>query len=158
MPEIDRRSLLLGTLGAAVASALPGATKRRNIIFVLTDDQRYDALGFMKPQSFLETPNMDRLAAEGAHCKNTFVSTALCSPSRASILTGKYAFQHRVVDNNTAIPAGTVFFPHYLQQAGYKTAFIGKWHMGNGGDEPQPGFDHWVSFKARGHICRVRMD
>jgi len=150
--KLDRRSLLLGTLGAAAMAktAVPAAGKKRNIIFVLTDDQRYDALGFLKPQSFLETPNMDRLAMEGAHCKNTFVSTALCSPSRASILTGKYAFQHRVVDNNTAIPAGTVFFPHYLQQAGYKTAFIGKWHMGNGGDQPQPGFDHWVSFKGQG--------
>ncbi len=107
-------------------------------------------LGFMKAQPFLQTPNMDRLAREGAHCKNTFVTTSLCSPSRASMLTGKYAFQHRIVDNNTAIPKGTVFFPQYLQQAGYKTAFIGKWHMGNGGDEPQPGFDRWVSFKGQG--------
>jgi len=151
--------MLAASLGTALAANLPAAIepasakpaeKRRNIIFILTDDQRYDALGFLKPQSFLETPNMDRLASEGAYCKNTFVTTALCSPSRASILTGKYAFQHRIVDNNTAIPTGTVFFPQELQKAGYKTAFIGKWHMGNSGDQPQAGFDHWVSFKGQG--------
>lgn len=156
--KLSRRAALLGPLGATAAgvvSGRPGQTptssgKRRNIIYILTDDQRYDALGFMKAQPFLETPNMDRLAREGAHCRNTFVTTSLCSPSRASMLTGKYAFQHRIVDNNTAIPKGTVFFPKYLQEAGYKTAFIGKWHMGNGGDEPQPGFDRWVSFKGQG--------
>jgi N-acetylglucosamine-6-sulfatase len=120
------------------------------MIFVLVDDQRYDALGFMKAQPFLETPNMDRLAKEGAHCRNAFVTTSLCSPSRASMLTGKYAFQHKIVDNNTAIPPGTTFFPQFLQKAGYKTAFIGKWHMGNGGDEPQPGFDRWISFRGQG--------
>lgn len=159
---MNRRTFLISSLGATLASAFPAAArtqtpaetttagKRRNIIYVLTDDQRYDALGFMKAQPFLETPNMDRLAREGAHCKNTFVTTSLCSPSRASMLTGKYAFQHKIVDNNTPIPPGTTFFPQYLQQAGYKTAFIGKWHMGNGGDEPQPGFDHWISFKGQG--------
>lgn len=151
---MDRRTFLATSLSAAAVASpapvpAPGA-KRRNIIFVLTDDQRHDALGFLRPQTFLRTPNMDRMAHEGAHCKNTFVTTSLCSPSRASILTGKYAFQHRIVDNNTAVPPGTVFFPQYLQKAGYKTAFIGKWHMGNTGDEPQPGFDHWVSFKGQG--------
>ena len=93
---------------------------------------------------------MDRLAREGAHLKNGFVTTALCSPSRASILTGLYAHQHKIVDNNTPTPAGTHFFPELLQKAGYQTAFFGKWHMGNGGDQPQPGFNKWVSFKGQG--------
>ena len=87
---------------------------------------------------------------EGAHFKNAFVTTALCSPSRASVLTGRYAHKHRIVDNNTAIPAGTVFFPSYLQKAGYKTGFFGKWHMGAEGDDPKPGFDQWVSFRGQG--------
>ncbi|MFL6463261.1 MAG: sulfatase, partial [Bryobacteraceae bacterium] len=155
---MDRRTLLLGSLGATLAANAAGQEqsfqrkngKPRNIIFVLTDDHRYDALGFMKGQSFLQTPHLDRLAAEGAHCKNTFVTTSLCSPSRASILTGKYAFQHRIVDNNTPIPEGTTFFPQHLQKAGYKTAFFGKWHMGGVDDQPQPGFDHWISFKGQG--------
>ncbi len=124
--------------------------KPRNVIFILTDDQRYDALGFLRGQPFLETPNLDALASAGVHLPNAFVTTALCSPSRASILTGRYAHRHRVVDNDSPIPPGLVFFPQYLQRAGYETAFIGKWHMGGPIDDPQPGFDHWVSFKGQG--------
>lgn len=124
--------------------------KPRNIVFILTDDHRYDAMGFLKGQPFLETPVMDSLAREGAYCKNAFVTTALCSPSRASILTGLYAHSHKIVDNNTAIPRGTSFFPQHLQKAGYSTAFIGKWHMGGESDDPQPGFDRWVSFRGQG--------
>lgn len=60
----------------------------RNIIVILTDDHRYDAMSFLKPQDFGATPTLDRLAAEGVHFRNAFVTTALCSPSRASILTG----------------------------------------------------------------------
>src|SRR5690349_12881701 len=76
----------------APLARLPGV-KPRNIVVILTDDHRYDALGFLKAQSFLETPNLDRLAAEGVHFKNAMVTTALCSPSRASIFTGLYAHQ-----------------------------------------------------------------
>lgn len=132
------------------ASALAAAPKRRNVIFILSDDHRYDALGFLKAQPWLRTPQLDRLATEGAHFKNAFVTTALCSPSRASILTGTYAHRHRIVDNNTPIPAGTVFFPAHLQKSGYKTGFFGKWHMGAETDTPKPGFDQWVSFRGQG--------
>ena len=142
---------MLGTLGAgALAAAAAAPTKPRNVIFILTDDHRYDAMGFLKPQPWLETPQLDRVAREGVHFKNAFVTTALCSPSRASILTGVYAHRHRIVDNNTPIPGGTTFFPSYLQKAGHKTGFFGKWHMGAETDEPKPGFDQWVSFKGQG--------
>jgi N-acetylglucosamine-6-sulfatase len=124
--------------------------KPRNIIFILTDDHRYDALGFLKGQSFIETPHLDAMARNGVYLKNAFVTTALCSPSRASILTGLYAHQHRVVDNNNPVPDDLVFFSQYLQKAGYQTAMIGKWHMGGEKDDPQRGFDHWVSFKGQG--------
>ncbi|MCC2977075.1 sulfatase [Sphingomonas sp. PL-96] len=167
---VDRRGVLLAGSGgafglyswAAGAQAAKGTasqdlrlarrpgTKPKNILFVLTDDHRFDAMGFMKAQAFGDTPTLDRLAREGAHFRNAFVTTALCSPSRASILTGLYAHQHKVVDNNHPIPPGLIFYPQYLQRAGYDTAFIGKWHMGNEGDAPQPGFDHWVSFKGQG--------
>ena len=124
--------------------------KPRNVVFILTDDQRYDAFGFKRGQSFLKTPNLDALASAGVYLPNAFVTTALCSPSRASILTGMYAHRHRVVDNDSALPNDLVFFPEYLQRAGYETAFIGKWHMGGHIDHPQPGFNHWVSFKGQG--------
>ncbi len=127
--------------------------KKRNVIYVLTDDQRYDELGILNP--ILNTPNMDKLANGGVHFKNAFVTTALCSPSRASILTGQYMHNHGVVDNNKAPREGTEFFPQYLQQAGYQTGFIGKWHMGEAeghgtSDGPQPGFDYWLSFPGQG--------
>lgn len=80
----------------------------------------------MKAQSFGDTPTLDRLAHESAHFRNAFVTTAFCSPSRASILTGLYAYQHKVVDNNHPIPPGLIYYPQYLQAAGYDTAFIGK--------------------------------
>ncbi|RUL88277.1 sulfatase family protein [Tautonia sociabilis] len=126
-----------------------GNARPRNVVFILSDDHRFDAMGFLG-HPFLKTPNMDRMAREGVHLKNAFVTTSLCSPSRASILTGRYAHNHKVVDNNNPVPPGTVFFPQYLQAAGYDTAFIGKWHMGGDSDAPRPGFDRWVSFRGQG--------
>lgn len=122
-----------------------------NVVFILSDDHRFDFMGCVESSpAFLETPNLDRMAAEGAHFKNAFVSTSLCSPSRASILTGQYMHHHRVVDNQRPVPEGTTFFPQLLQRADYTTAFVGKWHMGHDNDEPRPGFDHWVSFPGQG--------
>ncbi len=124
---------------------------KRNIVFILSDDHRYDFMGFHDHgPEWLETPALDRMAAEGMHLKNAFVSTSLCSPSRASILTGQYMHRHGVVDNQRPVKEGTVFFPEYLRQAGYQTALIGKWHMGHDSDEARPGFDHWASFKGQG--------
>ena len=122
----------------------------RNVIFILSDDHRYDAMGFMG-HPFLETPHMDSIAANGTHLENAFVTTSLCSPSRASILTGLYTHKHRVIDNHRAEPEGILYFPQYLQKAGYQTAYIGKWHMGDNNDNPRPGFDHWVSFAGQGN-------
>jgi N-acetylglucosamine-6-sulfatase len=127
------------------------AEKPCNIIFILSDDHRYDFLGFLpNAPEFLETPHLDRLAREGAHFANAFVSTSLCSPSRASILTGQYMHHHRVVDNQRPEPAGIRFFPQDLQAAGYETALIGKWHMGHDSDQPRPGFDYWAAFRGQG--------
>ncbi|GEO10471.1 sulfatase family protein [Segetibacter aerophilus] len=124
--------------------------KPRNIIYILSDDHRYDFMGFTGRVPGLETPNMDRLAKEGAYLQNAFVTTALCSPSRASILTGQYAHTHTVVDNQSPAPASLIYFPQYLQKLGYQTSFFGKWHMGGETDEPRPGFNRWVSFRGQG--------
>lgn len=124
--------------------------EQKNIVFILTDDHRYDFMGFTGKVPWLQTPNLDRLAREGAYFPNAYVTTALCSPSRASILTGLYSHSHTVVDNAAPDPGNLTFFPEYLQQANYQTGFFGKWHMGNHSDEPQPGFDHWESFRGQG--------
>ena len=136
-------ALLITTSFANIAVA-----KNPNIVFILCDDHRWDALGMMG-HPFLETPHLDKLAASGVQFNQAFVTTSLCSPSRASILTGMYAHNHGVVDNYNPVDPMLRFFPEYLQQAGYETAFIGKWHMGDE-DDPQRGFDHWCAFRGQG--------
>ncbi len=121
-----------------------------NVVFILSDDHRYDVMSFLG-HPWVETPAMDAMAREGVYFEQAMVTTSLCSPSRASILTGQYMHHHGVVDNNVLTPAGTRFFPQYLQAAGYQTAYFGKWHMGGHSDEPRPGFDRWVSFRGQGH-------
>src|SRR6185436_246022 len=90
------------------------------------------------------------LAANGVRFDNAVVTTALCSPSRASILTGQYAHSHGVLDNSTELPAHLPNFAQVLQKQGYRTALMGKWHMGGESDEPRPGFDRWASFRGQG--------
>jgi N-acetylglucosamine-6-sulfatase len=148
---MNRRELLLGVAAAAPQlrlNRIPGR-KPRNIVMIVSDDHRYDAMSFMGHR-FLRTPALDSIASRGAHLANAFVTTSLCSPSRATILTGLYAHSHRVVDNKSPEPDDLVFFPQYLQAAGYDTAFIGKWHMGADTDSPRRGFSHWVSFRGQG--------
>ncbi len=125
-------------------------TSRPNIVFVLVDDLRWDALSCMG-HPVAKTPNIDRLAKEGALFKNFFVTLPLCSPSRATFLTGQYAHRNGVIDNSNhnELSHQLVTFPKLLKDAGYETAYIGKLHMGND-DSPRPGFDRWVSFKGQG--------
>lgn len=134
-----------------LGSATVFAAHPPNVVFVLTDDQRADAVGY-HPDSLLgiETPNIDRLATEGARFENMFVTTSLCSPSRASFLSGTYTHTHGVRDNFTDYPHQLQSFPLLLQKAGYKTAYIGKWHMGENDDSARPGFDYWVTHKGQG--------
>jgi len=138
-------------------AAIKGA-KKRNVIFILTDDHRYDYMGFTGKVPWLETPNMDKLAEEGSYMENAFVTTSLCSPSRASILTGQYSHVHTIVDNVAPNPGNLTFFPQYLQKGGYQTGFFGKWHMGAHNDDPRPGFDHWESFKGQGDYYAPNMN
>jgi N-acetylglucosamine-6-sulfatase len=124
------------------------APRRPNLVFVLVDDMRWDDLG-AAGHPFIETPNMDRLAREGARFTNAFATTPLCSPSRASFLTGQYPHTHGIVDNTSRESHHLPAFPLELQKAGYRTGFFGKWHMGND-DSPRPGFTHWVAMSGQG--------
>lgn len=135
--------LLISGVGGVLAEQRP------NVLLVITDDQRWDAIG-LGGSKHLKTPNMDRLGLEGVHFANAFCTTSLCSPSRASILSGHYAHKHGVVNNFTEYPADFKSFPMVLQENGYNTAYIGKWHMGEENDEPRPGFDWFVTHKGQG--------
>lgn len=137
---------------------IKGVAVPRNVIFILSDDHRYDFMGFLNKVPWLQTPNLDILAKDGAYIQNAFVTTSLSSPSRASILTGLYTHEHAVVDNYAPLPDNLVFFPQYLQKAGYQTAFLGKWHMGNETDKKQPGFNHWESFEGQGNYYHVQLN
>lgn len=120
-----------------------------NVLFILTDDQRWDAMS-CAGNPYLQTPHIDRLAAEGILFRNHFCTTSLCSPSRASILGGLYAHAHGVMNNFTEYPVDLPTFPRQLQKAGYQTAYFGKWHMGEENDDKRPGFDTFVTHKGQG--------
>ena len=129
------------------------ASKRRpNFLIVLIDDLRFDELGICG-HPYMKTPNIDRIGHEGAMFTRAFHTTPLCSPNRASILTGQYASRHGIIDN-VARDAHSHRLPNYhvvLQKQGYETAHVGKWHMGNSGG-PRPGYERWVSFPGHGSI------
>src|ERR1035438_8477821 len=147
---ISRRKLM-NIAGCALAGVQRGAAASRpNVVFILMDDLRWDELGGMG-HPWIKTPNIDRIAREGAIFRNAFVTTPLCSPSRASFLTGQYAHTHGVTDNTDHSPLSHRMqtYPQGLERAGCDTAFIGKWHMGVD-DSPRPGFHHWVGFKGQG--------
>jgi len=136
----------INTLATPDANA---AKKKRNVIFIFIDDMRFDSMSCMN-HPFLKTPNLDKMASNGVLFNHAYVTTSLCSPSRATILSGQYAHTHGVMNNSTLLPQGTPTFPVELQKTGYETAFIGKWHMGGSSDKPRPGFDHWISFRGQG--------
>jgi N-acetylglucosamine-6-sulfatase len=121
-----------------------------NIVMVLVDDLRWDEFG-AAGHNYLKTPNIDRIAREDVWFKNAFTTTPLCSPSRASFLTGQYAHTQGVIDNTerSQLSHQLNTFPAELDSIGYETAFVGKWHMGND-NTPRRGFDNWVALKGQG--------
>jgi len=140
---------ILFSCGTASAQGI-NKEKRPNIVVVLVDDMRWDEFA-AAGHNYLKTPNIDRVANEGAYFLNAFATTPLCSPSRASFLTGQYAHTNGIIDNTARNVQSHQLntFPKQLHDNGYATAFIGKWHMGND-DTKRPGFDYWVSMKGQG--------
>ena len=138
--------------GWAAAADVP----RPNFLFIYTDDQRYDALGVVQREQgdrgrfpWFQTPNLDRLAAEGVRFRNAFVVSSLCSPSRAAFLTGRYNHLNGVVNNHTPFPADAVTYTDLLRKAGYATGYVGKFHMGQQTGK-RPGCDFSASFIGQG--------
>lgn len=140
----------------ACASALHAADRKPNFLFIITDDQRWDTMSTVQKEQgerarypWLQSPGMDRLAAEGVRFRNAFVTLSLCSPSRAAFLTGRYNHSNGIINNNTPITEKDVTHASLLRAAGYRTAYIGKWHMGDQRGQ-RPGFDYSVSFVGQG--------
>ena len=142
------RALLLA-IAVLIFPSIAAAQPRPNVVFVLCDDLRWDCLG-VAGHPHLKTPNIDALAGEGVHFRNAFCTTSLCSPSRASILSGLYAHAHGVTNNFTEFPAKLPGFHTRLHDAGYATAYMGKWHMGEDNDSRRPGFDYFATHKGQG--------
>ena len=150
--HVSRRDVLkaagYATAAGMIGSFLPGVSlagkKKPNIVFILSDDHRFDHLG-VTGHPWIKTPNLDRLAKEGVRFDNAFCTTSLCSPSRASFLTGQYAHNHGVINNLEQWNNQNVTVLEELKKTGYKTGFIGKWHMPG----PLPklrGVDRFISF------------
>ena len=150
--------LLLVLLAAWACSKDESPDRPPNIVVVLVDDLRWDDIA-IAGHPFVETPSIDRLANEGARFLNAFVATPLCSPSRATLLTGQYAHTHGITDNTARDAASHALstFAVPLAAAGYQTAFIGKWHMGND-DTPRPGWTRWVAMKGQGEAVDPKLN
>lgn len=131
--------------------------KKPNIIVIVVDDMRFDEWGG-GGHTFLKTPTIDKLAKEGTQFTRAYHTIPLCSPNRASILTGQYPSRHGIIDNTSRNQASFMLdlFPKYLQAAGYKTAHIGKWHMGNS-SMPRPGYDYWLCMEGQGKTYNPKL-
>ena len=166
VPALLRRAAACLLAALACAAPVHAAARKPNFLFIYTDDQRYDAMGVVQREQgerarfpWFKSPNMDRLAAGGVRFRNAFVTLSLCAPSRAAFLTGRYNHLNGITNNHTEFPADTVTHASLLRAAGYTTAYIGKWHMGEQSGQ-RPGFDYSASFVGHGRYnnCPVEIN
>ncbi len=135
-----------------IGRAVRGTRKRPNIIFIMTDDHASHALSCYGSK-INKTPNLDRLAKEGMLFTNSFCTNSICAPCRAVILTGKYSHLNGVIDNRKKFDGTQQTFPKLLQQVGYETAMIGKWHL----KTDPTGFDYWNVLPGQGSYYNPAM-
>ena len=132
--------------GAACLSCSTGEPSQYNIVYIMTDDHTAQMMSCYDTR-FIETPNLDRIAADGVRFTNSFVANSLSGPSRACMITGKHSSQNRFYDNTTCVfDSSQQTFPKLLQQAGYQTALVGKWHL----ESLPSGFDYWKIVPGQG--------
>lgn len=138
--------LAIASCGQQSSQKEAGKAERPNIIFILSDDHAFQAISAYGGR-LVQTPNIDRIAREGAIFRNALVCNSICGPSRATLLTGKYSHMNGYKMNKAKFDVSQELFPRILQQNNYQTAWIGKWHLGS---LPE-GFDYWRILPGQGH-------
>lgn len=128
------------------------AQQRPNIIFIMSDDHDEDAISAYN-QSFIQTPHIDRLAKDGMRFNKAFVGNSICAPARATLLTGQHSHQNGVRNNRARFDSSRTHVGHLLQQSGYQTALVGKWHL----HSYPTGFDYWRILPGMGQYHNTRM-
>lgn len=141
-------------LVSAALTSIATAAAKPNIVVIVSDDHRHDVLGVVQRElgdqanfPFFKSPQLDRLAAGGVRFRNGFVTHSLCSPSRATVLSGLHTHQHGITFNEAPYTS-TETWPHVLAANGWKTGYFGKWHMGN--QRERPGFQEIATFINQG--------
>lgn len=143
------RNLQLLLLIVMLCACNKKGPERPNIIFIMSDDHAAKAISAYDSK-LTETPNIDRLADNGIRFDHCYCTNAICAPSRAVILTGKYSHQNGVLDNSRPFDGNQQTLPKLLQEAGYQTGIVGKWHLKS---EPT-GFDHWLVLPGQGQYYK----
>lgn len=149
MDGLTRRNVLKVACSATAAAQVSGAQRPPNIVMLIADDHRWDALGCMG-NTAIHTPELDKLARQGVLFENHFTTTAICCASRASIMLGQYAGTHGIYDFKTSLTPAQIRGTYWMRmkEAGYHVGFIGKFGVGD--TLPSSQFDYWKGFPGQG--------